>query len=138
MMAIVFIDRQDKYTGYVYQLQHLSLSCFERNDRRDNSIVSLFSVLSVRRLQIHYGKCNEDSPYLIRNNVQEIIKGVNISQDKLWLIPLLDVVSTACVVPNNLDQPWPITKWLYVRRKMSGLTYSVMQWNNVSTQNNDT
>jgi hypothetical protein len=41
--------------------------------------------------------------------------GVNISHERIRLIALSEVKKTAIVVPNNLEQEEPISKWNLVR-----------------------
>jgi hypothetical protein len=61
------------------------------------------------------GQCNDDGTYLLRDGVLDILLGVNISHERIRLVPLSEVVKTAVVIPNNLDQAEPISKWILVR-----------------------
>jgi hypothetical protein len=61
------------------------------------------------------GQCIDDGTYLLRDGVLDMLLGVNIAHERIRLIPLSEVVKTAVVIPNNLDQAEPISKWILVR-----------------------
>jgi hypothetical protein len=69
----------------------------------------------INSIQYIVGQCNDDGTYLLRDSVLDLLLGVNITHERIRLIPLCEVIKTAVVIPNDLDQAEPISKWILVR-----------------------
>jgi hypothetical protein len=82
-------------------------------------------------VQYIVGQCNDTEPYLIRNGVQNMLLGVTIDNDSIRLIPLSDVAKTAIVIPNDLDQTEPISKWILVRELAQWCESFKLEWEQV-------
>jgi hypothetical protein len=135
--ATVVLNRQDKYSG------NPELFCatirahphFRSHSERqgypnfhwvyikgppkteDTRLVRCLAFCEIKGRQFIIGQCNEEVPYLIGSEVQEMIKGFTVLPTQFRLIPLRDIVNTAVVIPNDLDQPEPVTNWMLIRGK---------------------
>jgi hypothetical protein len=135
-LAIVYIYQEDKYTGD-FQQKPVRVRAHPRfvssadkfgypnyhwvivrgATEEDTVLCRCLAFCKIQEINYIVGQCNNEEPYLLGNHVQEIVLGFSIHNDMIRLIPLTDVIDTACVIPNNFDQPPPITKWLYVKGK---------------------
>jgi hypothetical protein len=84
---------------------------------RTDRLVRCLAFCELKGVQYIIGQRNEDVPELFGNKIQDMIKRFTIDPDRFRLIALTNVLKTAIVVHNNLDQPEPITKWLHIREK---------------------
>jgi hypothetical protein len=135
--ATVVLKRQDKYSGdpeYFCATIRAHLHFRSHSERigypnfhwvfikgppetEDTRLVRCLAFCEIKGGQYIIGQCNEEVPYLIRSEVQELVKGFTAVPNNFRLISLKDVVNTAVVIPNNLDQPEPVTNWMLIRGK---------------------
>jgi hypothetical protein len=80
-------------------------------------LIRCLAFCEVNNCKYVIGQWNQENPYLTGSGVQEMIKRFTVVPTSFRLIALKRVIKTACVIPNDLDQPEPITNWLLIRAK---------------------
>jgi hypothetical protein len=135
-MATLTLYRQNKYTstmeGFKFVLRaHPKYKChaarrgypifhwvyLKKTKKVKKRLCRCLAFCFIDGCEFIVAQCNNKEPYLIGNGVQEIVWGLTLPANEYQLIAMSDVTKTAVVIPNNLDQPEPITKWLLVQEQ---------------------